>query len=96
MQTPPSRSYWIAAGMERPARIRILRSPGEMLHRIGSVVLALAWSWMFIAAIVTVARLDALELSPWGSVEAAAWIVGPGVAGIVAAMVIEVLARRRR
>jgi hypothetical protein len=96
MQTGPERSFWIIAGLERPRPAFAPRRSGDMLHRIGSIVLALAWTWMFVAGMVTVARLEQLELSPWGSVQAAALIVGPGAAGIVLALVLEMLARRGR
>lgn len=96
MQTQPSRSYWIVAGLERPRPTLDMRRPGETLHRAGSVVLALAWSWMFVSAIVTVARLASLDLGPWGSLQLAAVIVGPGALGILVAMILESLARRRR
>lgn len=96
MHTEPSRSYWIVAGLERPRPTLDLRRPGETLHRVGSVILALAWSWMFISAIVTVTRLESLDLGPWGSLQLAAVIVGPGALGILAALVLETIARRRR
>jgi hypothetical protein len=96
MHTEPGRSYWIVAGLERPRPALDMRRPGETLHRVGSVILALAWSWMFISAIVTVARLQALDLAPWGSLQLAAVIVGPGALGILVAMVLESLALRRR
>ncbi|HET8692034.1 MAG TPA: hypothetical protein VFM30_07885 [Steroidobacteraceae bacterium] len=96
MQTEPGRSYWIATGLERTRPALDLRRPGEMLHRIGSVILALAWAWMLVSAVVTVARLESLDLGPWGSLQLAAVIVGPGAVGILVAMLLEAIARRQR
>jgi hypothetical protein len=51
---------------------------------------------MIVTAIVTVTRLPALSLSPWGSLQLVALIVLPGAAGIAVSLALEVLARRRR
>ena len=96
MNTGPNRSYWIVAGLERPRPALEFRRPGETLHRIAFAGLAASWGWIIVAAIVTVARLNSLALSPWGSVQLAALIVAPGAAGIALSLVLEVLARRRR
>lgn len=96
MDTGPNRSYWIATGLERPAPTLEFRRPGELLHRVASAGFAASWGWMLVAAVVTLARLSALVPSPWGSLQLAALIVGPGTAGIALSLALEVAARRQR
>jgi hypothetical protein len=96
MSSGHNRSYWIAAGLERTQPALERHRPGETLHRIASAGLAASWGWMIVTAIVTVTRLPALSLSPWGSLQLVALIVLPGAAGIAVSLALEVLARRRR
>jgi hypothetical protein len=96
MDTRPNRSYWIAAGLERPRPALQFHRPGEVLHRVASAGFAASWGWIIVAAIVTVTRLNSLVLSPWGSVQLATLIVAPGAVGIVLSLALEVMARRRR
>lgn len=96
MESGPDCSYWIATRLERPAPVLECHRPGEFLHRAAWAGFAVSWGWMLVAAIITLARLATLVPSPWGSLQIAALIVGPGTAGIALSLLLEVVARRQR
>ena len=71
------------AGLERA---RPALQPGWIsvhARQIGVVLRLASWAWLILTASIVVARLHAIDLTPWGSVGLAALVAAPWVGGIV-------------
>ena len=71
------------AGLERARPALQLGWISVHARQIGVVLRLASWAWLILATSIVVARLDAIDLTPWGSVGLAALVVAPWVGGIV-------------